>query len=116
MPRRTTTTTALAVLLAGGALAGVGAAPAAAATCARVPDIGPTGADPADAINIRTTNVGCTKARSIIRKYVPASVRNYTPSGVRVGAYKCKDSMDSRGYIRVRCTASDSRSIRWKFG
>ena len=114
--RRGTVETTIATLLVGGALGLGAAAPASAATCARVPDIGPTGADPADAINVRTAGVGCTKARSIIRKYVPASVRNYRPSGVRVGAYTCKDDMDSSGYIRVRCTASGSRSIRWKFG
>lgn len=114
--RRGTAGTTIATLLAGGALGLATAPPASAASCARIPDIGPTGADPADAVNIRTAGVGCAKARSIIRKYVPASVRNYRPSGVRVGAYTCKDDMDGAGYIRVRCTASGARSIRWKFG
>ena len=112
---RGATGTTVAVLLAGGAL-GLAATPASAATCTRVRDIGPTGADPADAIDIRTAHVGCTKAKSIIRRYVPASVRSTDPDSVRVGAYTCRTSQDSGGYIRVRCTASGARSISWKFG
>jgi hypothetical protein len=94
-------------------------APASAATtnrCARVKDMGPTGADPADAVGIRATRTSCATARSIARRWGRETVRQ-SSDVVRIGSYRCRDAMSTRtGRISVRCAGPGSRLVRFRLG
>ena len=94
-------------------LIGAGAAPAPAAdgykSCKPVKDIGPTGADPADGVQIRAKITSCKVARSVVRRYTRATVQNFGDETVRVGRYRCTNS-----YPRVLCKGSNGRRIRFR--
>jgi hypothetical protein len=89
------------------------AASGASVRCASVADIGPTGADPADAVSLRAKGATCRTARSVARAWGPATVRQ-TGSTITVGRYRCTDTTASR--VTVRCTARGGRVISWKLG
>ncbi len=100
-------------------LAVTSAVPATAATtkrCRTVKDMGPTGADPADAVGIRATRTSCATARSIARRWGRETVVQGSDT-VRIGPYRCRQSMSRRTYrISVRCTGPGSRLVRFKLG
>lgn len=102
-----------------GLAAGIGATPATAAatrSCKRVKDMGPTGADPADAVGIRATGTSCATARSVARRWGRETVLQ-GPGTVRIGSYRCRDSISqSTGRFSVRCSGPGSRLIRFTLG
>ena len=107
--------TAPALLLALATLA-VAAVPASAASsCGSLPDVGPTGADPADALAIRATVTSCKTARKIIPRAIKAQVQSTSPR-YRVGIYRCRDSISASGRFSYRCTARGGRVVTWRLG
>lgn len=76
-----------------------------AASCGRVRDIGPTGANPADAVGLSTRRVGCRTARRVARQW------GRQPVGTRVLGYRCSFS----GGVRVRCVRG-GRVVRFRLG
>ena len=89
--RRAVAPSVLTALLAAGlALPATGTA---AGTCKRLVDVGPTGADPADAVQIRISGTSCSTAYKVIR----SAIRSYDPPGTKLYAgYTCNQRFSSR--------------------
>ena len=105
-------------LLALAVTAGLAAAPTAASaatSCGRLADVGPTGADPADAVSIRATVTTCKAARALIPRTIKAVVQGTGPT-YRVGRYRCRERSTTSGRLTFRCTASGGRVVTWKLG
>ena len=92
------------------AVVSLGAAPAASAaysSCGSIPDLGPTGRDPADAKNIRAQAVSCQRARRVARRWFR--------DRERFSIWRCSEDI-SRTSHRVRCSASGGKRVSFHLG
>jgi hypothetical protein len=73
-------------------------------TCPDVPDIGPTGADPADAVNVTIVAMDCELATSVIADFYPTVVGTGADpaQGVDVQGFLCTETQNA-GAIHVSC-------------
>lgn len=79
--------------------------------CPDIPDVGPTGADPADAVNVQVTYTDCTTAVRLARRFYSVWIPSGKAPGDRVTVlgFRCGELADSGGFAaRVDCNHSAS--------
>jgi hypothetical protein len=77
--------------------------------CPDVADIGPTGSDPADAVDVQAINADCATASGLARDFYPASIRTGAPAGgtVPVNGFGCRERQVTT-VVRVTCVRAAS--------
>lgn len=79
--------------------------------CPDVPDVGPTGADPADAVNVQVRYTDCTTAERLARRFYSVWIPSGKSPGdnVTVLGFRCGERSDTGGFAaRVACNISAS--------
>jgi hypothetical protein len=90
-------------------------------SCAPVPDVLPTGVQPAWAVNVRASGTSCRIARRLPKKvilnfrYGSLNPSKYGASALGIAAWRCNDHGGNGGWTApVTCTASRGRHVSWR--